>query len=173
VNRSRSRTALALAALAPIMLGAHECGNYFLAPEDDGLRIEIALSSHELRLGEQGAVTMRLRNLTAEAVTLTFSSTCQLNVYIRRSSGQLVYPYPGGHACGDAITSITLEPFAEHSEIFRLHAIHPDWEYLRDVARIAWLGFPITPGRYRVYAELGHNYSGTELRSSEATLEVR
>jgi hypothetical protein len=150
-----------------------QCGDGITAPEQDGLRLEVALSTAVLQRGQVGSITMRLRNLTSQPRTITFLSTCQLNVVIRRIGGGVVFPPPpGGRACGDAITILSLAAFGEHHQIFTVR--RPDDPNV--AARPAILpieGWPLDEGEYTIRAELGENGDALVLATRALRLLVR
>lgn len=132
-------------------------------PEAGGLRLDGAISSATVPLGETAVLTFRLKNLTDEAIKLDFGSGCQVTIFIETAGGKEIYP--GGYSCTQAGTTFALAPGGERlrsMEIFGgrfQQAVHT--------------GYPIPEGRYRAYAILEPNSRGLDLRSEYVKFEVR
>ncbi len=171
VNRPRAVSTWSLMGALAIASG---CGDDPVAPTDDGLRLTVEASPREIHPGEVGSILIRLQNLRPVGVTLSFSSTCQLLTYVQGVDNSYEYPPMGGYGCGDAITTLSLLPYEQRTEIFYVHAM--SWYRhtpSADVARIWLPGLALERGRYAARVELGHNYDGTSLRSRSVSFEVR
>ncbi len=78
--------------------------------EQGGLRLTGSITRSVVPAGETATLTFRLENLGSTPVTLNFTDSCQLNLYVTDASGATVYP-PGGHwVCATVLTSLTLAP---------------------------------------------------------------
>lgn len=74
--------------------------------------------------GVDGAMfTLRVENIGAAVVDLTFPSSCQvLPYFVNRATGQPVTPVGGGFACLTVITSQTLRPGQSFSQVHTVKA---------------------------------------------------
>ena len=73
-----------------------------------GLTVDLYASADTVDRDHPVAFTVRLRNTTDSAITLTFGSTCQLLLYITDSAGTVVIPPV--YSCGQSETHLYLEP---------------------------------------------------------------
>lgn len=133
------------------------------APEAGGLRLDGAISSATISLGETDTLTFRLKNLTQEAIKLDFSSGCQVTIFIETAGGKEVYPR--GYLCTQAATTRTLAPGEEHLRKMEVFGGR--------VMQMVHTGHPVPEGKYRAYAILERNSRGIELRSEYVRFEVR
>ena len=165
IRRFVGTTLLGLAALSCESLPTEVPGPPAF-PEAGGLRLDGSISSPVIPVGQTQTLAFRLRNLTAQPMTMTFGSTCQVTLFIQTRTGQEVYPGGGAYVCGTAITHLTIEPGGESLRIMHLYGGPGDPADLS-------AGLPILRGRYRAYATLQGNSTGVELRSESVEFEVR
>lgn len=106
------RRVVAAPVLALAALAAPACGASPAAPPQTGpIRLTAQVNRIQVTPGTTAVATFRLENVTANTVTLNFSSSCQILPFIvKRPANQVVYPAGGGWACAQVLTSITLPP---------------------------------------------------------------
>lgn len=133
-----------------------------------GLRLEIDVERTTIALGDSGTLTMRLRNPTAEAVRLTFGSSCQIMPYIENAAGAVQYPGGGAWGCAAMITSLDVPAGGAVTRTLLVRGV-PAADGVR--------GSSLPPGRYRAYALLEGISEGFsdhfQLRSPTIEFEVR
>ncbi len=90
--------------LAPLALGAavvvFACSEPATAPSSaNGLSLSVATTRSDLQGGQLDTITTTLRNAADTAVTLHFSSGCQLLPYVADHNGIIVLPDRGSWIC--------------------------------------------------------------------------
>jgi hypothetical protein len=121
-------------------------------PITEPLRLTAGIGQTLLVTGEPATkLTFRLENLTADTLTLTFATSCQINPYVMESSSNaIVYPQDGGWGCASVVTEMILPAFsAAVREVNVIPA--PARVYLPGVQI---LGLPV--GDYATYATIDH-----------------
>ena len=115
---------------------------------DDGAPLELTarLSPTVISVGEQGTLTLTLRNTTDSTVTLVFGEGCQLLPYIEGEEGDLIFPR-GGWGCVTVVSTLVLPPEATRSLELPVHGGAP--------SQAIHAGASLPPGRYRAYGALG------------------
>lgn len=105
------------------------------------------VSPSTIRVGERATFTLMLQNTSAEAITLNFPSSCQIVPYAGTTTGQVVWPRPGGWGCYQALTQLRLEPGGIVLQSIDVHggAVQPT----------IYTGPQLAPGSYRLWGELG------------------
>jgi hypothetical protein len=85
---------------------------YYPCPPDPGysLPTEIWTPKEVYAPAEPVELAVVLTNLGSLTVTLNFNTTCQVELAVEDSSGAALYDSSQHHACGDALTSLTLLP---------------------------------------------------------------
>lgn len=73
----------------------------------DGLMLSVAVSRSQLRAGDLDSITITLANTNDHAVSLNFSSGCQILPYIADGRGTTVLP-SGGWACTAMLSRLDL-----------------------------------------------------------------
>ena len=123
--------------------------------------ISLSPTRARVRPGDTVSVDVVLRNLSAESVTMRFTSTCQFRFEVYES-----WRRPGdapvsvvGDACGDALTSLTLGPLATRTE------------------RVVWRavdrsGAPLRTAGYALYGTLGTHAPERLLQAPVSFLRV-
>lgn len=156
------------AAATLLYLTTAACSRFPTSPaipaEAGGLRLEAAISSQTVRIGEEETLTFRLRNITQGTIKLDFSSGCQITPFIETAAGADAYP-GGGYGCTLALTTLTIPPGGEELTSMRV--------YGGERQQAIYTGHPLPKGSYRAYAILERNSSGVELRSKFVDFEVR
>lgn len=74
------------------------------------VRLTVSASAAEIVRGSPVNLHITLVNEGAQAVTLHFRDSCQINPYIRDDAGAIVLPGVGGWACLTMLTNLTLAP---------------------------------------------------------------
>lgn len=139
-------------------LGSAGCGasqSLFGAPDDlpepfvsgaaTPLVLTASISKAELAIGDTATLTLTVRNPSASAVTLNFSSTCQVLPFIW-DARSMVHPREGGWGCGAALTQLTIGAGASHVRSVVVHG-----GVLREPSALVALN----PGEHFGYLELG------------------
>lgn len=90
-----------------------------LLPLDSGLQLGITVSPTRIQVGDSARVTVTLTNRSDAPITLHFGSGCQLHYEVRTPAGDSVPPEGGGHACTQALTSLSLQPGETSAQHFR------------------------------------------------------
>lgn len=100
-----------LFATSLILLGS-ACGSDNLSGLDrsSGLTLGAAVSSSSLAAGQSDTITITLTNTTPVAVTLHFTSGCQILPYITDTQGNVLLPSGGGWMCTAALSQRSLAP---------------------------------------------------------------
>lgn len=154
------------------------CGSDSVSPppirqvtELGGMRLEIDVAHAIIPVGDSGTVTMRLRNLTAEAKRIIFGSSCQIMPYIKDGTGAIRYPGGGAWGCAAIITSIDLPANGEVTRTLLIRGV---------AAGAGPAGAALPPGAYSVRAVLEQtstilagNSPQFQLRSPTISFEVR
>jgi len=129
-----------------------------------GLRLELDVERAAIPVGDSSTLTMRLRNLTAEPVRLTFGSSCQIMPYIENAAGAVQYPGGGAWGCAAVITSLDVPAGGTVTRTLLVRGVAQS-----DGVR----GSSLPPGRYRAYAVLEGMSDLFQLRSPTIGFEVR
>jgi hypothetical protein len=116
------------------------------APGQSGpLRLTAQADRAQIKSGEAATITFRLQNTSSTAVTLDFSSGCQIMPYAaRRGSDEIVYPEGGAWACTMALTQLVLP--ANGEKVVELVAVR-DGEHTSSRVRLQ-------PGEYAFFARV-------------------
>ena len=118
-----------------------------------------------LERGDTTMVSFRLRNVSESAVTLQFSSGCQLLWFVAAWPGErIIYPVGGAWGCTLALTELTLAPGEEYSVGTVIRAYPPPMPAI-------YSGVPLGPGEYVIFARLQH--TDFPLQSEVLHLTVR
>ena len=142
--RTRSFAKLPTLLAMTAVLGCNEA----TSPKSAGpLLFEAKVSPSTIRVGETATFSLVLQNTSAEPITLSFPSTCQLVPYVSRPTGVVVYPRSGGWWCGQAFTQLRLEPGATVVQGIDVHG--------GEVQPTIYTGPQLAPGSYRLWGELG------------------
>jgi hypothetical protein len=80
------------------------------------VRLSVSSSASEVARGTPVTLQVKLSNEGTSPVTLHFNDSCQINPYIRNSTGQTVLPDGGSRACLGVLTDLTVSP---GSDVFR------------------------------------------------------
>jgi hypothetical protein len=157
---------LATSLLMCTLLGA--CTNKVTSPSSpqSSLRLSGQITSTVLVRGGTATITFRLENLGSEAVTLGFSSSCQVMLYVRdRGVGQVVYPAGGGWVCATVVTQLVLP--AGGAKVLQVEI------KAADAAEYPFVALP--PGDYDAFARLEGwvEGSGFQLQSEWVQFTVR
>ena len=129
------------------------------------LVIDGSVGKSVLERGDTTMVSFRLRNVSKSAVTLQFSSGCQLLWFIAAWPGEpIIYPPGGVWACTLALTELNLAPGEEHSIGMLIRAYPPPMPAI-------YSGVPLGPGEYVIFARLQH--TDFPLQSEVLHLTVR
>lgn len=145
-----------------LMIGAVACASNPTTPAGNTpLRLTAQADRTEAGPGVVAKVTFRLENISASAITLDFSSGCQLMPYIeKRSSKEVVYPEGGGWVCTMVLTRLTLLP-GESKTV--------------DVSVTSGAGSPavvgLSPGEYALFGRIDSRQH--KLESPRVNLTVR
>lgn len=101
-----------LAALSLMLAQAATCASNPATPAQNGpLRLTAQTDRADVAPGVVATATFRLENVGASAITLDFSSGCQLMPFIeKRAPKQIVHPEGGSWMCTMAMTQLTLGP---------------------------------------------------------------
>ena len=133
-----------------------------LGPQQRALRLEGAIGRPTIGVGDTTSLIFRLRNVSRQPVTLTFSSSCQVLPYITaRQTDQIVYP-GGNWLCLTVVTSLTLAPGTEEVITVLVQGAAP--------GHANPPGVPLPPGEYLAYARLAR--SDFDLRSDAVPFTV-
>ena len=128
-----------------ISLLAAACGGTLTSPSPQG-PIRVTVQPTPTLVGVDGAMfTLKVENIGATVVDLTFPSSCQvLPYFVNRATGQPVTPVGGGFACATVITRQTLRPGESFSQVYPV------------MAGSATLpqAIVLPPGDYSIYARL-------------------
>lgn len=121
-------------------------------PSVDPLRLTARVDQTVLSTGERAtALIYRLENLTANTLTLTFATSCQINPYVMESgSNAIVYPQDGGWGCASVVTEMILPAFS--AAVRQVNVIPAPARVYLPGAQI--LGLPV--GDYATYATIDH-----------------
>ena len=128
---------------------------------EGALTLEVSASPASFVAGDTTWIEVALTNHRAKAVTLHFSSGCQLLYEIENAEGEEIRQEGGGFGCTGALTELTLEPGQ------------------RDVRRFPWTAqefmyppptyTPLPAGTYRIYGTLGQP---AKARSAPVTVTI-
>jgi hypothetical protein len=105
-------TGLALA--AAVLAGS--CATAVTRPGDAPLQITV--TPNPTFAGGMSVFTIRVDNISASTVNLTFPSSCEILPYFTDRAGRTVTPAGGGFVCLTVITNHSLRPGASFSETF-------------------------------------------------------
>ncbi len=120
-------------------------GNSPASPSSQGgLRLAGSTTRTVIPAGQTATITFRLQNDGSDTVTLNFSDGCQLNTYVAKVSGEVVYPPGGNWVCTLALTSLTLRPGESTSQDVRVAS----WNSSLDAYT------PLKAGDYLAYAKV-------------------
>lgn len=142
---------LLLLVLAFVPVG---CADLLLTSGDsateDGIVLTLDAFPREISPGDTARIVATLTNTNSRAVTLHFSSGCQILYYVENAAGEVVEPEGGGWVCAAVLTSIELAAGASHTRVFswtgqRVRYDPATWQPLHE---------PIPSGEYRTYAAL-------------------
>ncbi len=111
-----------------------------------GLVLQTSVSSPSIEQGQIDTITVTLRNTTSSSVSLTFSSGCQIRVFVTDAFGRIVVPPGGSWACTQAITGRTLAPNEAQSVQF-------EWDGGVDFSPYTLEG-RLPRGLYRVFSTI-------------------
>ena len=136
------------------------------APEaPDGLSLVATISRSTIPLGDTATLSFRLKNLTADPISLTFGSSCQVTPFIELDgNGVVVYPLGGSSACFTVITTLTLPGYGEHIVTQTVRG---------DAVQQASSIPSLPPATYHAYAVLEHNSREIQLRSASVVFVVQ
>ncbi len=153
------RPIAAVVALSACANGPTEPG-----PTAGPLQIEAAIGRPTLAVGDTTQLVFRLLNSSAQSITLTFGSSCQVMPYIRAAAfDRVVYPNGGDWICLTVVTQLTIPAHGAH--VVRL--------VVRGGAPQQGIppGTPIGVGRYEATAVVNANEH--QLRSLPVAFTVR
>ena len=144
-----------------LLIAASGCAANPAGPWRQGpLRLTATIDKIQLAPGATAVATFRLENTGSTAVTLDFSSSCQVMPFIAlRPSNQIVHPAGGGWACATVLTQLTLAPNSAHD--VQLQVIGRD-------ARPGLVTLP--PGDYAFFARVESTQHA--LQSAPVSLSV-
>jgi hypothetical protein len=133
-----------VAMLIPLLLTA--CGSTPTLPsQQDPLRLDAQITQTRLAPGDTATVTFTLRNVSSQAITLGFSSSCQILPYVTdRRTQQIVHPRGGGWVCLTVVTGLTLAPGESSTQQVQVRAAN--------AATHPFVALP--PGQYETYAQI-------------------
>lgn len=117
----------------------------FVSGEAASLVLTATISKPVFAIGDTATLVLTVRNATALAVTLHFSSTCQVLPFIWDATS-MVHPQGGGWGCGAALTQLTIAPGASHVRSVVVHG---------GVLREPQPFVALNPGEHYGYLELG------------------
>jgi hypothetical protein len=122
------------------------CEQAPLAPSQKGtLHMTAQVNRTAIESGGTAKVTYRLENQTSQAVSLQFSTTCQIMPYIAfRATGDPAYPPGGNWVCSQMTTELTVQPGGTVVREIQLRAA--------GAAPYPYVALP--PGEYVTYARL-------------------
>lgn len=131
---------IAAAAVAACELEHMTAGSLGFTPGQGPARLVLDASAGrtELAVGDTTTIVFRLRNIGGTAVTLEFTSGCQVMPFVaERTSGRIVVPQGGAWACILVLTQLTLPAGKERIYSLPIQA-----------------GTTVPPGDYVAYARL-------------------
>jgi hypothetical protein len=100
---------LAGLALAALLAGGCSSSATSPTPTPNG-PLRVSISALPTFVGGASFFAIRLENISASPVNLTFPSSCRLLPYFTDRAGRAVTPVGGGFACLTVITQLTLNP---------------------------------------------------------------
>jgi hypothetical protein len=132
--------------------------------ERDGLRMEVAIDTRVIAVGDSAAITYTLRNLTADPVRLSFGSSCQITPFVETSRGAVEYPAGGSWGCLTVLTSLDVPAQGVVTQRLVVQGVDDV-----PMGPGPWL----RRGGYRTYALLAESSRELLLKSPTISFEVR
>ena len=128
-----------------VLLWLAACGSTPTSASDAGpLRLTVAPAPTVAPSKDSAPFVIRLENVSADPITLTFPSSCQVMPYIaERRTERIVHPEGGAYGCATVVTSLTLGPGESHTETV-----------LVTTAAAAPPAIRVPAGDYVIYAKL-------------------
>jgi hypothetical protein len=129
-------------------LGCSSMNGPRLASLSAGVNLSGSVNRTAIKSGEPLLFTVTLTNVTADSITLHFSSGCHVLAYVSSLAGIVVMPARGGWVCAAVVTQLTLGPGETQQERF-------EWAGGSELAtELPVIGDTLPAGDYYIYAKL-------------------